>query len=267
MKIINLACRYLALVMLISSSHVLASNQEVQFPEAMHPWRVGIIVPSFYPVKVSNMYAVYEKEDLTVQMINFLMLMGRSDLTNIRTMIPDYDGFGLPLLTGAASIVQIGNHKKLPDSIYIYWVSLFNQRFFAIKYDIPDQFRKQALVKRQLKDSTQFECYENFIYFGLLPNGHAKVWQGGCGYFTLIEEVPPTLEKQHDIDGFDAQVYVDSYQKDIQQRAQAEGVTLDPIPWDKLNRTFTYDRQKAMDAYLERMKAKVHQPKAASSQP
>ncbi len=266
MKIINLLGLYLSLFTLISCSNGLAVSQETKLPEAMHPWRVGIIVPSFYPVKISNIYGVYEHEDLTINMINFWMLESQSEPENIRTMIPDYDGFGLPLLTEHASIVQVGNKKKLPDSIYIYWVSLYNQRFFATKYNIPDRVRQQALVERKRK-YTQSVCYENFLYFGLLPNGQAKVWQGGCGNFTLIEEVPPTLEKQHDIDGFDAQVYKDSYQKVIQQRAQAEGVKLDPIPWDKLNHVFVYDKQKAIDAYLEKMKSQGAAKIPTSTQP
>ncbi len=244
-----------------------AFSHAPEYPQDYYEWSIAIISPSFYPVKVSESYGVYEKEDRTVLMHTFLGFFGATKLTGIRSMIPDYDGFGLPLLTDLARIHQIGEVKKLPDSIYIYWVSLYNQRFFATKFDIPDSVKQRALVKTARPYSPNVACYENTLYFGLLPNGQAKVWQGGCDRFTFLEELAPATEQDQDINGFDASVYKEDFYQDIQQRAQAEGITLDPIPWDKLNRTFTYDRQKAMDAYLERMKAKVHQPKAASSQP
>ena len=254
MKMYKLLRICVVIVTICYCQQSLSFSHAPEYPEGYYEWRIGIISPSFYPVKVSESYGVYDKEDRTVLMHTSLGFWGATKLTSIRSMIPDYDGFGLPLLTDLALLHQKGEVKKLPDSIYIYWVSLYNQRFFATKFDIPETVKQRAFVKTARPYSPNVACYPNTFYFGLLPNGKAKVWQGGCDTFTFIEELEPATEQDKDINGFDASVYKDDFDEDIQKRAEAEGVKLNPIPWEKINRTYTYDRQKAIDAYLERMK-------------
>lgn len=90
------------------------------------PWYVGVTMPSFYPVRVTQVYGVNNKEDWTVLIHNFMTFVSDSDVEYIRNRFPDYDGFGLPHALGITSRNQIGtgtNH--LPDTLYVYWVSLF----------------------------------------------------------------------------------------------------------------------------------------------
>ncbi|MFB9137313.1 DUF2931 family protein [Vibrio olivae] len=227
-----------------------------ELPKDFKPWRIGVSMPSFYPVKVSKAYGVNEKQDWTVLMHNHMSYMGASQLSNVRSAIPDYDGFGLPLIPGSSMLRQIGRMEQLPDTIYLYWVSLFNQRFFVTQYQIPEEVKQRMMIPHPISYNETRSCYETYLYFGLMPNGQAKIWQGGCDGFTFIEEVPPTREMQKDTSGHDAEAYYRNYHDKLQQRASSEGITLDPIPWEKVNHVFYYDEEIAYQANLERMRQK-----------
>ncbi len=225
-----------------------------ELPEDFKEWQIGIVMPSFYPVRVTKAYGVNHKQDWTVLMHNHMSFMQSSELETVTGMIPDYDGFGLPLAPGYSLLKQIGSTKQLPDTIYLYWASLYNQRFFVTEYTVPKAIKEKMLIGYPISYNETRSCYETYLYFGLLPNGHAKVWQGGCNRFSFIEEVPPTLELDKDSKGHTADAYYRDFYGAVVERAQKAGVKLDPIPWEKLNKVFIYDKQKAIDAYLERMK-------------
>ncbi|WP_277868809.1 DUF2931 family protein [Salinivibrio sp. IB574] len=90
-------------------------------PLPSDPWQVSVVTPSFYPIKITQAYGVNEEQDWTMPLHGLAQTMRKSELEYVRTVFPDYDGFGLPLsiLTGVSGS-QLGSaNKHLPDSIYI----------------------------------------------------------------------------------------------------------------------------------------------------
>ncbi len=129
--------------------------------------------------------------------------MRKSKLEHVRTVFPDYDGFGFPisLLTGVRGR-QLGSaNKHLPNSIYIYWTSLINMRFFVTKYDLSPKLKELMATELSYtrRDGTiDASCYRTEFFFGMLPNGKAKVWLWGCGQLIDLAELDPAREKDRD---------------------------------------------------------------------
>ncbi|HBN6845381.1 TPA: DUF2931 family protein, partial [Vibrio cholerae] len=84
------------------------STNPVYETEQPWTWRVGVTMPSFYPVNVTRVYGVNNKEDWTVLIHNFMTFVSDSDISYIHQIFPDYDGFGLPHALGITSRSQIG---------------------------------------------------------------------------------------------------------------------------------------------------------------
>lgn len=214
-------------------------------PEDFPPWQVRISTPSFYPVKVGRSYGINEAQDWTSLMHNdtSAAAMAASRLSNIRALLPDYDGFALPLGSGNRRLPQIAAMRDLPDSIYVYWTSLFDQRFFVTQLKLSKEIKTKMLARQQFLYNKNVSCFENEVVFGLLPNGQAKVWLSGCGTYTFIDEIAPVKESDKSIDGRDAASYRKGWEyQDILERAKSENATIDPIPWDRVNQVVTYIR-------------------------
>ncbi|EOW9439924.1 DUF2931 family protein [Vibrio cholerae] len=231
---------FLLLVLLVGSCSTNAAYET----EQPWTWRVGVTMPSFYPVKVTRVYGVNNKEDWTVLIHNFMTFVSDSDISYIRQIFPDYDGFGLPHALGITSRSQIGvGTTQLPDTLYMYWVSLFDTKFYVTKYEIPDNVKQLVATKKTYTKWNGFivdPCYRAEFIFGLLPNGQAKVWLSGCGETIYLTELAPDQILDRDSNG----VKFDSYRKsssfaDVQQRAKDAGVELEPIPWDKVNKVYS----------------------------
>ncbi|SPM18710.1 Protein of uncharacterised function (DUF2931) [Vibrio cholerae] len=185
-------------VLLLNSCSTNAAYQT----EQPWTWRVGVTMPSFYPVKITQIYGVNEKENWTVLIHNIIPRMSDSDIEYIRNRFPEYDGFGLPHALGITSRNQIGigtNH--LPDTLYVHWVSLFDNKFYVTKYDIPDNVKQLSAteVSYTRSDGAVFEsCYRTRFVFGLLPNGRAKVWLSDCGETIYLTELAPDQTPDRD---------------------------------------------------------------------
>ncbi|EGR2449846.1 TPA: DUF2931 family protein [Vibrio cholerae] len=227
-------------VLLLNSCSTNAAYQT----EQPWTWRVGVTMPSFYPVKITQIYGVNEKENWTVLIHNIIPRMSDSDIEYIRQIFPDYDGFGLPHALGITSRSQIGvGSTQLPDTLYVYWVSLFDTKFYVTKYEIPTSVKQLIATKTTYtrRDGAIVDsCYRAEFIFGLLPNGQAKVWLSGCGETIYLTELAPDQILDRDSNG----VKFDSYRKsssfaDVQQRAKDAGVELEPIPWDKVNKVYS----------------------------
>ncbi|EON6314001.1 TPA: DUF2931 family protein [Vibrio cholerae] len=235
-------------VLLLNSCSTNAAYQT----EQPWTWRVGVTMPSFYPVKITQIYGVNEKENWTVLIHNIIPRMSDSDIEYIRQIFPDYDGFGLPHALGITSRNQIGigtNH--LPDTLYVHWVSLFDNKFYVTKYDITDNVKQLSAteVSYTRSDGAVFEsCYRTRFVFGLLPNGRTKVWLSDCGETIYLTELAPDQTPDRDSNGFKADTYKESsYIRNIQKRAKDAGVELEPIPWDKVNKVYSRYEIKTLD--------------------
>lgn len=146
-------------------------------------WSISVTMPSFYPANVTQVYGVNDKENWTALLHGYLHTMRNSELKRIQERFTDYDGFGLSLLNTTMG-VQIGTGTThLPDTLYLYWVSLFDTKFYVTKYEIPTSVKQLIATKTTYtrRDGAIVDsCYRAEFIFGLLPNGQAKVWLDGC---------------------------------------------------------------------------------------
>ncbi|EKF9736660.1 DUF2931 family protein [Vibrio cholerae] len=214
------------------------------------PWSISVTMPSFYPANVTQVYGVNDKENWTALLHGYLHTMRNSELKRIQERFTDYDGFGLSLLNTTMG-VQIGTGTThLPDTLYLYWVSLFDTKFYVTKYEIPTSVKQLIATKTTYtrRDGAIVDsCYRAEFIFGLLPNGQAKVWLSGCGETIYLTELAPDQILDRDSNG----VKFDSYRKsssfaDVQQRAKDAGVELEPIPWDKVNKVYSINEIKTL---------------------
>ncbi|EEX92499.1 hypothetical protein VIOR3934_15796 [Vibrio orientalis CIP 102891 = ATCC 33934] len=210
-------------------------------PEDMPQWRIGYAMSSLYPAKVTEAYGVNEEQDWTSSVHNDMHFMRRSDLNRIRQDIADYDGFGLVLGTPVTKISQVTGTQTLPDSVYLYWASISNQRFFTTKWDLPADIKTLMSTKETFTryDGVVRDCYRTDMIFGFLPNGNTKVWLRGCGEYKYITELAPDAELEADTFGNDAAIYRANYSKRIAERSEDAGALLDPIPWDRVNKVYS----------------------------
>ena len=208
-------------------------------------WSVSVSMPSFYPVKVTQAYGVNENENWTSLLHSFTpQSFSNSELSNARKKLPNYDGFGLPLhAISITSRYQIGGTNHLPDSVYLYWVSLVNTQFYVTKYIVPESIKQLMAKQDSYTRANGFvvnPCYRTDFVFGLLPNGQAKVWLRGCGETVYLAELAPDKVMDRDSNGFTADTYKEaSYLERIHQRAKDAGVSIDPIPWDKVDKVYS----------------------------
>jgi len=216
-----------------------------ELPDDLKAWRVGITMSSFYPVEINRIYGVNESEDWTSLLHNHSSRrsLAASRFSNVRVDFPEYDGFELYLGPPVSYIRQIAETSHLPDTVYLYWTSLFNQRFFVTQFHLSEQLKAKMMIQKQFFYDNRMSCYENDLVFGLLPNGQAKVWLSGCATYTFIDEIAPVKERNKSIDGRDAESYRKGWEyQDILERAKSENATIDPIPWERVNQVVTYLR-------------------------
>ncbi|WP_245796983.1 DUF2931 family protein [Vibrio aerogenes] len=222
----------------------------------MPAWKITIASPSFYSVGITEAYGVNEAKDWTVFVHNFTQLSWRNGIDKATKWLPDadYDGFGIPLHSFVnLSSRQIGSGtKELPDSIYIYWISYIHQpKFYVNKYDVPEKVRQVIQTRRSFvrPDGVKRPCYKTNFVFGLLPNGHAKVWLEGCATYTYVTELPPILTPAKDSSGFGPGRYSGG-DASLKKRAEKAGVTtpLYPIPWDKVNQVYWNKKRYKVDS-------------------
>ncbi|MFG0885923.1 DUF2931 family protein [Vibrio sp. CJQ_6] len=229
------------------------SSQSYYFSE--RKWQVSVVMPSLYPVNVTQAYGINDNEGWTVLVHNFTQFMSTSELNYVREKLPNYDGFGLPL--HSISIIrrnQIGGTNHFPDTIYIYWVSLVNTKFYVTKYELDKSVKELMATRGSFQRENGFvvkNCYRNEIIFGLLPDGRAKVWLEGCGETIYVKELPPDRILGHDSNGKRVEDYKNSSLfNDVKKRAEDEGVSTDPIPWDRVNKVYTLEKVKSIDEAL-----------------
>ncbi|MBF4424819.1 DUF2931 family protein [Vibrio anguillarum] len=216
------------------------------------PWSVSISMPTFYPVSVTQAYGVNDAQDWTSPLHTFSQFMRISAFENINKRFHEYDGFGLPIQDYAMNqkkqVVQI---KLPPAALYLYWVSLINTQFYVTKYTVSEDV-KSLMARKSLYQNRDGSlgnvCYRTEFVFGLLPNGQAKVWLRGCGEIIYLAELGPDRVLDRDSNGFDEERYKQgSLLNDIQQRAKDAGVSIDPIPWDKVNKVYSMEEIKSLN--------------------
>ncbi|OOE79591.1 hypothetical protein BZG72_13730 [Salinivibrio sp. PR6] len=229
-------------------SLLLISGCEELEPIPGQPWRVSVVTPSFYPIKITQAYGVNEEQDWTMPLHGLAQTMSTSKLDYVRTVFPDYDGFGFPVspLTAVGGS-QVGSaNKHLPDSIYIYWTSLINMRFFVTKYDLPQKVKEIMAkgVSFERYDGSLGYCFRTEFFFGMLPNGKAKVWLMGCDQLIYLAELEPAREKDRDQNGTTADEYKQGPKptpQRVRQRGVDAGISTVPIPWEKVGKVYSRD--------------------------
>ena len=230
------------LIILVSISLVGCNLFRKTYPEGFLDWQVRVISPSFYPILLDDVYGVNEEEDWTVYVRGFgHFTWDNSELDNAKKKFPDYDGFGIPLHTNSSTRGAQNGKKTLPESIYVYWASLAEGKFYVNKFDFTTEMREAMMVDHPetLSNGNISHCYQKDIAVGLLPGGKMKVWRLGCNKFTFMGEV--RAAKEFDTYPKENQEYYESAQKKAEKRAADNGVDLFPIPYDKVDKVFEYE--------------------------
>jgi hypothetical protein len=239
------------LILLLAFS-AFGCSSSLKVPDDMQPWELYIAMPSFYTVKVLELYGVNNTEDWTRPTHGYGLARNRAELSNVKRGLPitddagnDYDGLGIPLsLNANMPAVQIGGGvARPPESIYANWVSLYDKKLYITKIDLPQKviqymYKKHMYtLKRANKGAKPQVCYQNSVTLGFLPNGHVKVWLTGCGKFTYIMDQAPDAMFDKPTISFDPEMYSESeaYLKKIAKEA---GIITQPVPWDKVNKVY-----------------------------
>ncbi|PSW97771.1 hypothetical protein C0W38_21250 [Photobacterium angustum] len=213
-------------------------NRE-RVPDEVPDWTVGYAMPSFYPVRVTKAYGINTQDDWTSILHTHSQFMTISDLERIKESQSDYDGYGLSLTFGIAQYSQIRYTNHLPDKVVLYWTSLFDAKFYITELDVTPKMKALAYKKQSYirPDGIKRACYQTTFDFGFLPNGQVKVWLEGCGKYTYVTELSPTITPETDYNG---STYSDHNQtrNAVLKRAKKANATLRPIPWDKVNKVY-----------------------------
>ncbi|MGD8233073.1 DUF2931 family protein [Vibrio sp. TRT 1302] len=219
-------------------------NRGSSVPEDMPAWRIGYAMSTLYPAEVTQAYGVNDSRDWTSFIHNDVLFFGRTEPQKVIKYYPNYDGYSIALGIPVTTKSQIMPTNVLPDSVYLYWASVTNQRFFATKFDLTPKMKKVMSTKEPFTrfDGFKTHCYRSDIIFGFLPNGNTKVWLDGCGEYKFVTELEPIKELDMDTFGNVAEAYQADYGESMIERAKQLGATLDPIPWDKVNKVYSTEK-------------------------
>lgn len=233
--------RFVSALLLVMSTASCAFVKSPSVSKDMPQWRIGYAMSSLYPAKITQAYGVNEEQDWTSFVHNDMHFFGRSDLQKIQIDVPGYDGLGIMLGTPVTIKRQVGGTRSLPDIVYIYWASITNQRFFTTKWKLPPDVKKVMSTREQYTrwDGVVSDCYRTDMIFGFLPNGNTKIWLRGCGEYKYITEIAADAELEADTFGNNAEIYKANYSDRIAERAKQAGVSIDPIPWDEVNKVYS----------------------------
>ncbi|MEL7292520.1 MAG: DUF2931 family protein [Pseudomonadota bacterium] len=233
--------RLISALLFIMSTASCAFVKTPSVPDDMPQWRIGYAMSSLYPAKITKAYGVNEEQDWTSFVHNDMHFMSRTDLASLQKNIPEYNGFGLVLGSPVTEKRQVAGSRSLPDTVYIYWASIANQRFFTTKWQLPPDVKKVMSTKERYTrwDGVVSDCYRTDMIFGFLPNGNTKIWLYGCGEYKYITEITADAELEADTFGNNAEIYKANYSDRIAERAKQAGVSIDPIPWDEVNKVYS----------------------------
>ncbi len=233
------------------------------FPEddMFSPWRIGAAIPYGYVSTVIEAYGVNYTKDWTSLMLPYgnLGSESRLNLQNARENLnAEYDGYGLPL-TFFTNFTpkQIGfGIKTLPEELYMIWYSLYDTTKYATVIPVTPEI-KAAMLKPYTHHSERLKgrnCYQTNFIFGLLPHGKVKLWLEGCRRYTYIGEFEPTRSMPDQVNPFGSNEHNPTY-----KLAKKEGLTIDPIPWNKVNKVWYNKEVDTMQTLEEALESVISQ--------
>jgi len=250
-------CNFKIVSILTLISAIAACSARADFPndERFLPWRIGVAIPWVYVSGVTEAYGVNEKNDWTSLMLPYSQLLlsdSRRNINYIREDLQrqDYEGYGIALGHSDFTPNQIGlGYKTLPDELYLYWNSSFTNRHYATVVKVTPQI-KAAMKKPYPHPSWRFEgqnCYQTTFKFGLLPDGRAKLWLEGCNIYTYVGVFAPAR----------SELRSPNWTKETSsayQAAKQEGLTIEPIPWEKVDKVWYNEQRDTMQTLEEALR-------------
>lgn len=232
-KIVKLLVIYIGFTVFgCTNNYSRAQNEDVP------SWRVKIAMPAYYPAIPLKIYGINNKEDWTIPLLVGPLSTNNNALENIRRYYDKayYDGFGIilgPFVNG--SIDQPMRNSVPPDSMYIKWVSLFDNTLYYTKIHFSEGIMK-FMTYREYDDLTHSDCYHNTIVLGFVPNGHVKTWLYGCGRYTYIRDQNPDKTIKTKVPNEYAPKRWATVPEYRIKKAKEDGSEIIPVPWDKVDK-------------------------------
>ncbi|MBE7216090.1 DUF2931 family protein [Shewanella benthica] len=147
-----------------------------------------------------------------------------------------FDPFSLELYGNYVNSAQTISPKvNAPEQVFIAWLSLAEGKYYQLDYFLSPELRQTMLHNLLYKDKDGLGC-GSILLFGFIPGGEANVWLGACGKYTFIERVKALMgpfDESYFGKGHQSRLYPGLIRRQ-KERAEADGVTLFPIPPERL---------------------------------
>ena len=200
-------------------------------------WHIYATAPYYYDVYIERINGINETQDWVT---SHLQLRRKYSSKEERIAYAKYknwafDPFGLDLYGRYVNSGQAIKYKvNAPERVFIAWLSLAEGQFYQMVYYLSAELRQAILHNNLNKDQGGLDC-SSVLLFGFIPGGDVNVWLSACGKDTFIERVKAQigpLDEAYDKRNMD--LYYPNLIKRMQKKAEADGVTLFPIPPERL---------------------------------
>ncbi len=202
-----------------------------------HTWSIYATAPFYYGVEVEHISTVNQAQNWVTSHLH-LQRPSRSKeewITYAKVEDWEFDPFGFELYGNNVNSAQAIYPKvNAPEKVFIAWLSLAEGKYYRLNYSLSPELRQTMQHNLLYKDKGGLGC-GSILLFGFIPGGEANVWLDACGKYTFIERVKAQwgpLDEAYDSRGMDS--FYPMLIEEHRERAEADGVTLFPIPPERL---------------------------------
>ena len=229
--------RYFSLMLALFTTSGCSGEEEYTYLEDGHSWSIYATAPFYYDVYVERINGINESQDWVT---SHTQLRRKYDTKLERIDYAKYkkwafDPFGLELYGNYVNRAQAINSKvNAPERVFIAWLSLAEGKFYQLIYYLSPELRQTILHNLLYKDKGGLDCSSK-LSFGFIPSGEVNIWLGACGKYTYIERVKAQLgplDEAYEKGNMD--LYYPNLIRRQREKAEADGVTLFPIPPERL---------------------------------
>ena len=215
-----------------------AGEKEYAYLEDGSNWHIYATAPYYYDVYIERINGINETQDWVT---SHLQLNRSDDSKKERIAYAKYknwafDPFGLDLYGNYVNSGQaIQSKVNAPERVFIAWLSLAEGQFYQMVYYLSAEVRAKILHGNLHKNQGGLDCSSR-LTFGFIPGGEVNVWLSVCHQYTFLERVKAQvgpLDESYYGEGHQSRLYPALIRRQ-KEKAQADGVSLFPIPPERL---------------------------------